>query len=125
MQSTLLGMLLADPAVLAGMPLSGLRQMANRRATLVHRSDLSSPFRCVTFVVLMAHDTRLLHVYGWRHDAGPYYIGNVGTVAEGIPLAEDALKDRRRGFTRAEIKDVRAYRSWRCDSNPASVPSAR
>lgn len=55
----------------------------------------------------MAHDTALLHVYAWRRDGGPFYIGGPSTVEEGIVIAEDALKDGRRGFLRAEIKDIR------------------
>jgi hypothetical protein len=57
---------------------------------------------------IMAHDTAMLHIYGWRRGDGPYFLGNPSTVDEGIILAEDILKDRRRGFMRAVVKDVRA-----------------
>ena len=57
----------------------------------------------------MAHDTSMLHVYGWRGGGeGPYFIGSPPTVDEGISIAETALKDCRRGFVRAEVQDVRA-----------------
>jgi hypothetical protein len=55
------------------------------------------------------HDVAALHLYAYRSDNdGPYFIGNPRTVDDGISLAAGALKDCRRRFTRAEIKDVRA-----------------
>lgn len=56
----------------------------------------------------MSQDTTLLHVYGWRRDAGPFFLGNPSSVEDGISLAEGILKDCRRGFLRAVVKDVRA-----------------
>jgi hypothetical protein len=53
----------------------------------------------------------MLHVYGWRRDgAGPFFLGSPRTVDDGITIAEDALRDRRRGFTRAEVRDVHGRR---------------
>ena len=68
---------------------------------------------CQTTVLrsaFMAHDTTMLHVYGYPRDGRRYFVGNPRTVEEGIQLAEDALKDRRRGFTRAEVRDVHGRR---------------
>lgn len=56
----------------------------------------------------MSQEVGLLHIYAWRRDGGPFYIGGPSTVEDGIKIAEDALKDPRRGFLRAEIKDIRA-----------------
>ena len=56
----------------------------------------------------MTQNVGLLHVYAFPRDGRRYYIGGPSTVAEGITIAEDALKDRRRGFVRAEVKDIRA-----------------
>ena len=53
-------------------------------------------------------DVGLLHVYGWRRDAGPFFLDNPRTLEDGIAFAETALKDCRRGFLRAEVKDIRA-----------------
>ena len=49
----------------------------------------------------------MLHVYGWRRDGGPYFLDNPRTLEDGIAFAETVLKDCRRGFLRAEVKDVR------------------
>jgi hypothetical protein len=71
----------------------------------------------------MSRDTTLLHIYDWRRgNDGPYYLRCPCTVDDGITLAEDALKDRRRGFMRAVVKDVRAdtRRRWSCRSQSAS-----
>ena len=56
----------------------------------------------------MSQDTTMLHVYGYPRDGRRWFVGNPRTVEEGIQIAEDALKDRRRGFVRAEVKDIRA-----------------
>jgi len=53
----------------------------------------------------------MLHVYGYRRDgAGPFFLGSPRTVDDGITIAEDALRDRRRGFTRDEVRDVHGRR---------------
>jgi hypothetical protein len=56
----------------------------------------------------MAHDTTMLHVYGWRRDGGPFFLDNPRTLEDGIAFAETVLKDCRRGFVRAEVKDIRS-----------------
>ena len=48
-----------------------------------------------------------MHVYGWRRDVGPFYLANVRNLEEGIRIAEHSLRNRR-GFTRTEVRDVRA-----------------
>ena len=50
----------------------------------------------------MSQDAGLLHVYGNPRDGRRYFVGIPRTVEEGIQTAEHALKDRRRGFVRAE-----------------------
>ena len=52
----------------------------------------------------------MLHVYGWRRDGGPFFLDNPRTLEDGIASAETVLKDCRRGFVRAEIKDIRAMK---------------
>jgi hypothetical protein len=85
-----------------------------------------TPGRCCFSIICyrsrryMSQDSTLLHVYAWRQTVGPFFIGNPRTVDDGIQIAEDALKDRRRGFTRAEVRDVRALETlW--TSAPAPV----
>ena len=56
----------------------------------------------------MSQDVGLLHVYGWRRDGGPYFLDNPRTLEDGIAFAETVLNDCRRGFLRAEVKDIRA-----------------
>jgi hypothetical protein len=57
-------------------------------------------------------DVGLLHVYAWRRgDDGPYFIGSLPTVDEGISIAETSLKDCRRGFVRAEVQDARELKT--------------
>jgi hypothetical protein len=56
----------------------------------------------------MSQDTTMLHVYGWRRDGGPYFLDNPPTLEDGIAFAEMVLENCRRGFLRAEVKDVRA-----------------
>ena len=59
----------------------------------------------------MVHDeTKMLHVYGWRRDGGPFFLDNPRTLEEGIAFAETVLKDCRRGFVRAEVKDIRSLK---------------
>ena len=56
----------------------------------------------------MSHDlTAMLHLYGWRRDGGPFFLDNPRTLEDGIAFAETALKDSRRGFLRAEVKNIR------------------
>lgn len=50
----------------------------------------------------------MLHVYGFLRDGSKYFVDNPRTLEDGIRSAENALCDRRRGFLRAEVKDVRA-----------------
>ncbi len=53
----------------------------------------------------MTDDLTLLHVYGWRRDVGPFFLSSART--DGIRIAGDVLRNRR-GFTRTEVRDVRA-----------------
>jgi hypothetical protein len=55
----------------------------------------------------MSQDTTMLHVYGWRCDGGPFFLDNPRTLEAGIAFAETVLKDSRRGFLRAEVKNIR------------------
>ena len=55
----------------------------------------------------MSHDTTMLHVHGWRRDGGPFFLDNPRTLEDGIAFAETVLKDCRRGFLRAEVKNIR------------------
>jgi hypothetical protein len=48
-----------------------------------------------------------VHVYGWRRDGGPFFLDNPCTLEDGIAFAETVLKDCRRGFLRAEVKNIR------------------
>jgi hypothetical protein len=54
------------------------------------------------------HPPPVLHVYGWRRDGGPFFLDNPRTLEDGIAFAETVLKDCRRGFVRAEVKDIRS-----------------
>lgn len=56
----------------------------------------------------MSQDVGLLHVYGYRRDGGPFFLDNPRTLEDGIAFAETVLKDCRRGFVRAEVKDIRS-----------------
>ena len=49
----------------------------------------------------------MLHVYGWRRDGGPYFLDNPRTLEDGIAFTETVLKDCRRGFVRAAVKNIR------------------
>lgn len=40
--------------------------------------------------------------------AGLYFLDNPRTLEDGIAFAETVLRDCRRGFLRAEVKDIRA-----------------
>ena len=55
----------------------------------------------------MSQDTTMLHVYGWRRDGGPFFLDNPRTLEDGIAFAETVLKDGRRAFLRAEVKNIR------------------
>ena len=69
----------------------------------------------------MSQDVGLLHVYGYPRDGRRYFVGNPRTVDEGIEIAEDALKDRRRRFVRAEVKDIRSLQIlWTSAVEPAT-----
>ena len=59
-------------------------------------------------IVDMSQDIRLLNCYGYTREGRRWFVGNPRTLEERIQIAEDALKDRRRGFVRAEVKDIRA-----------------
>ena len=78
------------------------RQLRSSRMT---RPRLS--FRRV-IVPRVSHDIGMIHVYGYRRQGGPFFIDNPRTLEEGIKSA--ALKDPRRRFLRAEIKDIRAMK---------------
>jgi hypothetical protein len=69
----------------------------------------------------MADDVRLVFVYGWRWDVGPFYLSNARTVDDdGIRITGDMLNDRR-GFTRTKSRaSARAKRSGRV-RQPAAV----
>ena len=71
-----------------------------------------------------SQDIGLLHVYGYPRDGRRYFVSNPRTVDEGIQIAEDALKDRRCGFVRAEVKDIRAGEVvWHSDPSCGLVAS--
>ena len=70
-----------------------------------------SDLRCHLTVLLspaMSQDVGLLHCYAYTRDGRRWFVGCPRTVEEGITIAEDALKDRRRLYLRAEVKDIRA-----------------
>lgn len=56
----------------------------------------------------MSQDVGMLHVYGWRRDGGPFFLDHPRTLKDGIASAETILRDCRRGFLRAEVKDIRS-----------------
>jgi hypothetical protein len=56
----------------------------------------------------MSQDVGLLHCYAYLRDGRRYFIDNPRTLVDGIRSAEIALRDRRRGFVRAEVKDIRS-----------------
>ena len=56
----------------------------------------------------MSQDVSLLHVYAFLRDGSKDVVDNSKTLEDGIGSAENALADRRRGFVRAEVKDIRA-----------------
>ena len=65
----------------------------------------------------------MLTGFGFPRDGRRYFVGNPRTVEEGIQIAEDALKNCRRGFVRAEIKDVFALYGTLADLPPPPIDS--
>ena len=73
----------------------------------------------------MTDDVRLFFVYGWRRAVGPFYLATARILADGIRIAEDTLRDRR-GFTRTEVRDVRACETlWRVCRSAVEKPGSR